>query len=415
MLKIKKHTFLFILLSLFIPIDYVYSQENDFLDEIINSCNIDSLTTIVKILSGETEFVLNNQIANIKSRHSSLEGNEIAAQFIKNKLNQLKLSVSEQTFSSGIKNIIAEQTGIDNSKCVIISAHYDCCGDRRCSEDSSLIAPGADDDGSGVATVLECARILSRYQTQYKIVYAFWDSEEQGLIGSRLYSNQAYANNKDIIGVINIDMIGWDSNDDGLIEIHEKDTSATNFIDLPGTIISINQEYNIGLNPLEFRPGTRRSDHNSFWQNGFNAILLIEGLYSEDFNEYYHSQNDKLGNFNLDYYARACKLAIGSLAQIAIIKNYLGEIPDDYIIYQNYPNPFNAQTKIKYSITNDGFVSINVFNILGQSVEKVVSEFQRAGSYNITYNTAPNLSSGIYIYTLTINGRSKSNKMIYIK
>ena len=169
------------------------------------------------------------------------------------------------------------------------------------------------------------------------------------------------------------------------------------------------------MNPLEYRPGTRRSDHYSFWQNGFNAILLIEGLYSEDFNEYYHLQNDKLGNFNLDYYARACKLAIGSLAQIAIIQNYLGEIPGDYILYQNYPNPFNAQTKIKYSITNDGFVSINVFNILGQSVEKVVSEFQRAGSYNITFNTTPNLSSGIYIYTLTINGKSKSNKMIYIK
>ena len=67
---------------------------------------------------------------------------------------------------------------------IIICAHFD-------SKPYSGPAPGADDNGSGTSAVLEAARILSKYKTDYTIIYALWDNEEIGLRGSAYYAQQA--------------------------------------------------------------------------------------------------------------------------------------------------------------------------------------------------------------------------------
>lgn len=391
-----------------------YGQEIQFTRDIINSTNLDTLKNYVSVLSGESSFTLNNNQLTIQSRHSEQPGNELAAQFIFNKLKSFGLEVVEQKLNPLIKNVYAVQYGINNSKTVIISAHYDDCGNSTCAKDSSVYAPGADDNASGVSATLECARIISKYLTNYKIVYAFWDAEEQGLIGSNYYATLAANKKENILGIINLDMIGWDSNNDGLIEIHAKDTTAVNFINLPAIITEINSNYNIGLQPVTFKPGTWRSDHYRFWQNKFNAILLIEGLYSDDFNKYYHSQNDKMANFNLNYFHRTSKLAIASIATIAEIQDYKNNTPPAYSIAQNYPNPFNSETRIDYTIPVDNYVSIKIYNILGQLVETLVSKYHKSGNYNISYK-AENITSGVYFYTIQSGVFLTSKKMMYIK
>ncbi len=81
---------------------------------------------------------------------------------------------------------------------------------------------------------------------------------------------------------------------------------------------------------------------------------------------------------------------------------------------QNYPNPFNPSTKIKYSIPNQNYVQLRVYDILGRQVKVLVNEQKEAGIYNITFN-ASSLPSGIYLYTLTADGLSMTNKMILSK
>jgi len=79
----------------------------------------------------------------------------------------------------------------------------------------------------------------------YTLVFCLWDEEEQGLIGSKAYTAQAAANEKQIIGYINVDMLGWDSNDDHVADIHVRPVAQS--IDLANKAIMVDSIYEIGL------------------------------------------------------------------------------------------------------------------------------------------------------------------------
>ena len=94
--------------------------------------------------------------------------------------------------------------------------------------------------------------------------------------------------------------------------------------------------------------------------------------------------------------------------------DYDSDIPEYFSLYQNYPNPFNPTTTIKYQLGNDGFVNLKVFNALGEEVAELVNQYQKAGSYDLTFN-AVNLPSGMYVYKLTSGSHVESKKMIMMK
>ena len=88
--------------------------------------------------------------------------------------------------------------------------------------------------------------------------------------------------------------------------------------------------------------------------------------------------------------------------------------PANFILSQNYPNPFNPMTSIKYQLTEDGYVSLKVYDILGREVKTLISENQKADTYIISFN-AQNLASGVYFYKLVANGFIESKKMMLVK
>ena len=75
---------------------------------------------------------------------------------------------------------------------------------------------------------------------------------------------------------------------------------------------------------------------------------------------------------------------------------------NSYVLYQNYPNPFNPATTIRYELPQDGQVTIEVFDILGQRVGTIVNEYKKADRYEVTLSSA-GLASGVYIYQLRVN------------
>lgn len=83
-------------------------------------------------------------------------------------------------------------------------------------------------------------------------------------------------------------------------------------------------------------------------------------------------------------------------------------------LFQNFPNPFNPETKISYNLAEDDFVSLTVYNMLGQKVATLVESTQPKGYYELNYN-ASNLSSGVYIYTLSANKKVISRLMTLLK
>ncbi|MEA1985866.1 MAG: PKD domain-containing protein [Candidatus Marinimicrobia bacterium] len=89
-------------------------------------------------------------------------------------------------------------------------------------------------------------------------------------------------------------------------------------------------------------------------------------------------------------------------------------IPEKNKLKKNYPNPFNSGTTIEYELTEDVFVNMNIYNIKGQLVEKILSKNQKAGNHSIVYN-ANDLPSGIYLYRIQAGKYSETKKFILMK
>lgn len=96
------------------------------------------------------------------------------------------------------------------------------------------------------------------------------------------------------------------------------------------------------------------------------------------------------------------------------IINYTNEIPDRYSLRQNYPNPFNPSTKLKYSLPENGFVSLKIYDMAGKEVMTLINGEQKAGTYELQFNGS-NLTSGVYLYKLETESFTQTKKMTLVK
>lgn len=87
---------------------------------------------------------------------------------------------------------------------------------------------------------------------------------------------------------------------------------------------------------------------------------------------------------------------------------------DDYRLYQNFPNPFNPATIISYKLNQQGFVTLKVYNLVGQVVKTLVSGYQESGTYSKQFD-ASQLSAGVYLYKLQVNSFTSVKRMTLIK
>ncbi|MBN1212271.1 MAG: T9SS type A sorting domain-containing protein [candidate division Zixibacteria bacterium] len=96
-----------------------------------------------------------------------------------------------------------------------------------------------------------------------------------------------------------------------------------------------------------------------------------------------------------------------------------GQLPTSYTLSQNYPNPFNPSTEIEFSLPTAGWVTLDVFNILGQNVRRLVDQKLSTGVHRVTFDGRTDrnqtLASGIYLYRLTSGNFTQSRKMILLK
>ncbi|MEP7145631.1 MAG: YCF48-related protein, partial [bacterium] len=86
----------------------------------------------------------------------------------------------------------------------------------------------------------------------------------------------------------------------------------------------------------------------------------------------------------------------------------------DFLLFQNYPNPFNPSTKIQYSLPNNSYVTLKVYNIIGREMQTLVSKEQRSGNYEIEFS-GNNLPSGVYFYRLEASNFVQTKRMVLIK
>jgi hypothetical protein len=90
------------------------------------------------------------------------------------------------------------------------------------------------------------------------------------------------------------------------------------------------------------------------------------------------------------------------------------EVPALYSLEQNYPNPFNPKTNIRYSIPENSFVTLKIFDLLGREIKTLVNQNQISGKYSITFDMS-GYASGLYLYKIQAGNFSDTRKMILIK
>jgi hypothetical protein len=263
---------------------------------------------IVELLQQLNESLILGYLENLTSFGPRLSGTEAcdqAAHYLYETFQDMDLAVRYHNYTDDYfsgSNIEATLYGSDSTNIFIICGHYDCV-------DAGL---GADDDLSGVAAVLAAAKIMRNYEFHHTVRFVCFSGEEQGLIGSRHYVEDAYNNNESIVAVLNADMIGFaPSGSDGIKgKIYENDASEW-IVTFTKDISQVYSDY-IGIE-LFSQGKSWGSDHYYFWEYGYDAVFYAE----YNFNDYYHSADDTIDHMNITYATRFSRLLLATLAEMA--------------------------------------------------------------------------------------------------
>lgn len=247
-----------------------------------------------------------------------------------------------------ITNVYAVLKGTDASnakRIVLVTGHYD----SRNSDifDTKGAAPGANDDGSGTAVSLECARVLSKLKFPATIIFLTVAGEEQGLNGSQHFAKMAKDQGWDIEAALNNDIVGGDKSaeqDHSVVRVFSEGvpTAATDqdirrirslggendsaSRELARYVDDVGHAYNAGVKPvLVFRLDRylRGGDHYSFNQQGFAAVRFTE--FREDFHHQHQNVRKENGTeygdlakfVDFDYVAHVARLNAATLASLA--------------------------------------------------------------------------------------------------
>jgi hypothetical protein len=279
---------------------------------------------------------------------------------------------------------------------MMMGAHFDAVGTSN--PDFTVVYPGADDNASGTAALLEAARVCSQYQFPITLHLAFWDEEEQNLVGSK-YTAPDYMNK--LVGYINHDMIGWSLNNDSLVEIHTANSGHS--IELAQRVINIISLYNVPLKAKLMNPGNPNTDHGAFWQNNLTAVGINEIYDGPLMNPHWHRPSDSLANMNIPYFVSVARLGLTTLLHEAMDSlNLVGlmhqSLNDNFAVY---PNP--VEDVLMIDNDEDINMQVNIYNMYGN----LVSSYQTNTKAPISVEE---LKSGIYILEISTQEKGISRK-----
>ena len=248
-------------------------------------------------------------LQNFKTRYASTPQCEAAGDFILERFREMGLAVVSDpfTFESRYqsKNIVAVIPGqVMPERLVLACAHYD-----STSNNPLLSAPGADDNASGTAAVLELARILAGEKFNFSIVLLCVSAEELGLYGSAHYARQARQDGAGIIAVVNLDMIAYPGSSQRVLDVigdRRSEWLADRFIAAAQPLVDLRLAKVIN-------PSLAWSDHSSFWDQGYAALCGIE----DSDNPYYHRSGDTLATLDMAFATEAVQAALAAVADLA--------------------------------------------------------------------------------------------------
>ncbi len=310
------------------------------------------------------------------------------------------------------KNIVFRREGErDPLRRIVLCAHYDSYSGSA----PLLCAPGADDNATGTAAVIECARVLRAERLERTVEFVLFDAEELGLKGSRVFAHDlepgvGYG------GVLNLDMIGWEPNLEmtAVISGRAGEAGDSAIAEALGAAVD---SFALGLDAPYIEGERLSSDHLAFWEVGVPAVLLIEGRRSE-LTPHYHSCSDGATTINYAFHETCTKAALGAIAFLAGLV-VPAPPPPAFVLHQNYPNPFNMGTLVRYELPAAAAVEIEVFDAAGRRVAVVERGAKDAGLNVSRWDGRDGngvlVQSGVYFLRLRSSAGEAVRKMIVLR
>ncbi|MGB7055264.1 MAG: M20/M25/M40 family metallo-hydrolase [bacterium] len=358
------------------------------------------------------------------TRYSTSDSNKIAAvNWISDRLIEYGCdSVYTQTFSPVYgDNVI----GIEMGKRYPSTQHYVLIGAHLDDVPSFGYAPGADDNASGVAAMIEALRVMSNYSFAHTIRFAAFNAEEQGLIGSDSLASFAYSQSDTIIAALCYDMIGY-------VTAPLLDTMRLRYTSaVPGCSVfacvfyqAVADTYTqLKIRHVRYTGTTGSSDHASFWKHGYVSTGGIERVLCPG----YHTIGDTIGPTgfnNLDFATQVTQTAIGVLATLAVPIDTapgISELSFSEIlpVFMIQPNPGRDITVYFEVEKGEEPIDLTVYDCLGRSVVKLATGQYRKGNYVIRWDGQnPHgrvVAPGVYFVALNMENTQRHRKVILVE
>ena len=305
-----------------IALRFAYASHADRGDDILPLIQSEALEAHIVALQENVKHGASPIAYRTRSAHNR-DASDNAAEYIASQFRRspnLEVKFEE---AGGLKNVVATlpprlEPGSD--RIFVLCAHYDSKADRD-REWNPLIseAPGADDNATGVAAMLEIAQVLSEFDYEHELRFVAFAGKEVGLVGSEYHVRKASEANQNIIAALNLDMIGYNWIKHQVVVVQD---SSSRWI---GDVLRLsNRWYALGLEIRDARNElVENGDYTSFWANDYRAITLAESdiprINSKGYraNPFYHTANDTVDNVNVELVQKVAQLALTSLNCLA--------------------------------------------------------------------------------------------------
>lgn len=310
-----------------------------------------------------------------------------------------------------LKNVVATKPGTASTDQVIICAHAD-----DYSPDYNNFAPGADDNASGTAAVLEAARVLAGSGFEKTIKFIAWSAEEYGGHGSREYVGEAKARGDVISGALNFDMIGYVSLAPEDADLICNDPSMW----LADLAAACAEAYVPGLPTVTHRrPNLVLSDYYMFWQAGYEAVGVDD---DEPMTyPYWHTVNDTLGNVTIPFCSDVIRMGIATIAELAgpDVAAVVASEPQAVVAVSCRPNPFERSAQVTFGLGSESPVKAGIYDVAGRRVRSLCEATLRAGRHAFAWagddDAGARAAPGLYFAKVETPAGVASAKIILLR
>ena len=384
------------------------------------------------------EFIEGIRHRNVNVSHLEAVKDTIEQRFVDANLETVREDFPYSGYTA--QNIIGSLEGsLHSDSTYIIDGHFDTVDD----------SPGADDNGSAIAGLLEAARVLAPYQYNKTLRFIGFDLEEEGLLGAFNYTAEDIPDREIIKGVFNLEMIGYyteepntqafpagfellypdvqaeleaddfrgnfitnigDQNSIPLMEAY--DEAAANYVpELKVISIAAPESWTV------LTPDFGRSDHAAFWLSNRPALMLTDG--SEFRNPYYHSPNDLLETLDFTFMSNVVKAVVGAVIDEAGIQ-HSSFTTAEFSVLTSAKNtldcglnlsPIPTDNELNLHFENCAFATleVQVFDPLGKLV---LSKSISPTASDVVKLDLNQLEAGLFLLRISDGERSLSRKVL---